>query len=86
MTPTHFNPINDSVFSGVFLLRGMRSAAGRVDALAYWVASDHFEELGRPPRLLHGGFGLQTVGGLANRAITRCDAQPAGAGRAAGVR
>ncbi|MEV8375552.1 xylan 1,4-beta-xylosidase [Kribbella sp. NPDC056861] len=65
VTPRHFNPINDSVFSGVFLLRGMRSAAGRVDALAYWVASDHFEELGRPPRLLHGGFGLQTVGGLA---------------------
>ncbi|ADB34402.1 Xylan 1,4-beta-xylosidase [Kribbella flavida DSM 17836] len=64
VTPTHFNPVNDSVFSGVFLLRGMKSAAGRVDALAYWVASDHFEELGRPPRLLHGGFGLQTVGGL----------------------
>ncbi|GAA0620686.1 xylan 1,4-beta-xylosidase [Kribbella sandramycini] len=65
VTPRHFNPINDSVFAGVFLLRGMRSAAGRVDALAYWVASDHFEELGRPPRFLHGGFGLQTVGGLA---------------------
>jgi xylan 1,4-beta-xylosidase len=65
VTPTHFNPVSDSVFSGIFLLRGMRSAAGRVDALAYWVASDHFEELGRPPRLLHGGFGLQTVGGLA---------------------
>jgi xylan 1,4-beta-xylosidase len=64
VSPAHFNPISDSVFSGVFLLRGMRSAAGRVDALAYWVASDHFEELGRPPRLLHGGFGLQTVGGL----------------------
>ncbi|GAA1602011.1 hypothetical protein GCM10009789_65240 [Kribbella sancticallisti] len=64
VTPTHFNPINDSVFSAVFLLRGMKSAAGRVDALAYWVASDHFEELGRPPRFLHGGFGLQTVGGL----------------------
>jgi xylan 1,4-beta-xylosidase len=65
VTPTHFNPINDSVFAGVFLLRGMRSAAGRIDALSYWVASDHFEELGRPPRFLHGGFGLQTVGGLA---------------------
>ncbi|MGW6280700.1 GH39 family glycosyl hydrolase [Kribbella sp. NPDC055071] len=65
VTPRHFNPINDSVFAGVFLLRGMRSAAGRVEALAYWVASDHFEELGRPPRFLHGGFGLQTVGGLA---------------------
>lgn len=33
--------------------------------LSYWVASDHFEELGRPPRLLHGGFGLITVGGIA---------------------
>ncbi|MDX6295411.1 MAG: xylan 1,4-beta-xylosidase [Kribbellaceae bacterium] len=65
VTPTHFNPLSDSVFSGIFLLRGMRSAAGRVDALAYWVASDHFEELGRPSRLLHGGFGLQSVGGLA---------------------
>jgi xylan 1,4-beta-xylosidase len=42
-----------------------RSAAGRVDALSYWVASDHFEELGRPPRLLHGGFGLITVVGIA---------------------
>jgi xylan 1,4-beta-xylosidase len=64
VTPTHFNPVSDSVFAGVFLIRGMRSAAGRVEALSYWVASDHFEELGRPPRLLHGGFGLLTVGGL----------------------
>ncbi|MTD12643.1 xylan 1,4-beta-xylosidase [Nakamurella sp. YIM 132087] len=64
VTPTHFNPVNDSVFSAVFLLRGMRSAAGRIDALSYWVASDHFEELGRPPRLLHGGFGLLSVGNL----------------------
>ena len=42
----------------------MRSAAGRIDALSYWVVSDQFEELGRPPRLLHGGFGLRTVGEL----------------------
>jgi xylan 1,4-beta-xylosidase len=28
------------------------------------VVSDHFEELGRPPALLHGGFGLLTVGNL----------------------
>jgi xylan 1,4-beta-xylosidase len=26
--------------------------------------SDHFEELGRPPKLLHGGFGLLSVGNL----------------------
>jgi xylan 1,4-beta-xylosidase len=43
----------------------MKSAASRVEALSYWVASDHFEELGRPPRFLHGGFGLITVGGIA---------------------
>ncbi|GAA4696804.1 GH39 family glycosyl hydrolase [Phytohabitans rumicis] len=65
VTATHGSGINDTVFAATFLLRGMRSVAGRVEALAPWVASDHFEELGRPPRLLHGGFGLLTVGNLA---------------------
>jgi xylan 1,4-beta-xylosidase len=65
VSATHGSRINDTVFAAVFLLRGMRSAAGRIDALAPWVASDHFEELGRPGRLLHGGFGLLTVGNLA---------------------
>ncbi|GIJ43345.1 beta-xylosidase [Virgisporangium aliadipatigenens] len=65
VTPTHFNPVNDGTFAGTFLLTGMRSAAGRVDALSHWVVSDHFEELGRPQRLLHGGFGLISVGGIA---------------------
>ena len=62
--PTHFAPVNDSVLSATFLLHGMKSVQGRADALAYWVVSDHFEELGRPPALLHGGFGLMTVGNL----------------------
>lgn len=65
VTATHGSEVNDTVFAATFLLRGMRSAASRIDALAPWVASDHFEELGRPPRLLHGGFGLLTVGNLA---------------------
>ncbi|HEX6248803.1 MAG TPA: glycosyl hydrolase [Nocardioidaceae bacterium] len=64
VTPTHFNEVSDAVFSGVFLLRGMASAMDRIEALSYWVVSDHFEELGRPPELLHGGFGLRTVGEL----------------------
>ncbi len=64
VTPTHFNEVSDAVFSGTFLLRGMKSAMGRVESLSYWVVSDHFEELGRPPSLLHGGFGLRTVGEL----------------------
>jgi xylan 1,4-beta-xylosidase len=64
-TATHGSRINDTVFAATFLLTGMRSASRRVTGLAPWVASDHFEELGRPPRLLHGGFGLLTVGNLA---------------------
>ncbi|HVQ93002.1 MAG TPA: hypothetical protein VMU51_18345 [Mycobacteriales bacterium] len=64
VTPQHFNPVNDGAFTAAFTARGMRSAAGRLAALAPWVVSDHFEELGRPPALLHGGFGLLSVGNL----------------------
>jgi xylan 1,4-beta-xylosidase len=63
-TPTHFNRVGDTVFAAAFLLRGMRSALGRVAALSHWVASDHFEELGAPGELFHGGFGLLSVGNL----------------------
>src|SRR5580658_7478156 len=63
-TPTHFNQVGDTVFAAAFLLRGMASALGRIDALSHWVASDHFEELGAPPELFHGGFGLLSVGNL----------------------
>ena len=63
-TPTHFNRVGDTVFAAAFLLRGMASALGRVGALSHWVASDHFEELGAPPELFHGGFGLLSVGNL----------------------
>jgi xylan 1,4-beta-xylosidase len=64
VSPRHFAKINDSVLGGPFVLHGMFSAMDRAEHLAYWVVSDHFEELGRPPRLLHGGFGLLTVGNL----------------------
>ena len=65
VTPTHFNEVSDAVFAGTFLLRGMASCDGTgIEALSYWVVSDHFEELGRPPALLHGGFGTRTVGEL----------------------
>ena len=64
VSPTHGGPVNDSVWGAPLVARGMRSAAGRVDALSYWVASDQFVELGVPEQLFHGGFGLLTVGGL----------------------
>ena len=61
---THFGPIHDGVIGAPFVLSGFAAAQGRLDALAYWVVSDHFEELGRPPRLFHNGFGLLSVGNL----------------------
>jgi xylan 1,4-beta-xylosidase len=61
---THFNPVHDSPWSATYLVRGMASAMGRTEALAYWTVSDHFEELGRPPKLFHGGFGLLGIGNL----------------------
>jgi xylan 1,4-beta-xylosidase len=63
-TPTHFYQSSDAAWGAPFVLHGMKSVQGRAEALAYWVVSDHFEELGRPPRFLHGGFGLMTVGGI----------------------
>ena len=58
---THYGAIHDSVAGAPFVLSGYQEAQGRLDALAYWVISDHFEELGRPPALFHNGFGLLTV-------------------------
>ena len=62
---THFGPIHDTPFGAAFVLRGLKASQEQLDALAYWVVSDHFEELGRPPRLFHNGFGLLSVGNLA---------------------
>jgi xylan 1,4-beta-xylosidase len=56
--------LNDGVWAAPLVARGMRSAAGRLDALSYWVASDHFVELGEPQVLFNGGFGLLTIGNL----------------------
>jgi xylan 1,4-beta-xylosidase len=61
---THFGAIHDGVAGAPFVLSGFSSARDQLAAVAYWVISDHFEELGRPPRLFHNGFGLLTVGNL----------------------
>jgi xylan 1,4-beta-xylosidase len=61
---THYGPIHDGVSGAPFALAGFHAVQDRLQALAYWVISDHFEELGRPPALFHNGFGLLTVGNL----------------------
>ena len=62
--PDPLPPRGDTVFAAAFLLRRMASALGRIEALSHWVASDHFEELGAPAELFHGGFGLLSMGNL----------------------
>jgi xylan 1,4-beta-xylosidase len=64
VSPAHGAPVNDSAWAATLVAHGMHSAAGRLEALAYWVASDHFTELGEAPSLFHGGFGLLTIGNL----------------------
>lgn len=61
---SHYGPIHDGVSGAPFALSGFRDVQGRMQGLAYWVISDHFEELGRPTALFHNGFGLLTVGNL----------------------
>ncbi|MGI8416122.1 MAG: GH39 family glycosyl hydrolase, partial [Nakamurella sp.] len=61
---THFGPVHDSVAGAPFVLTGYRAVQHRLEALAYWVVSDHFEELGRPESLFHNGFGLLSIGNL----------------------
>lgn len=61
---THYGSVHDSVLGAAFALSGYHDVQERMQALAYWVISDHFEELGRPPALFHNGFGLLTVGNL----------------------
>lgn len=62
--PSYNNPEADSAFAAPFALHGIKAVQGEAAYLAHWVLSDQFEELGRPERLFHGGFGLLTVGGL----------------------
>ncbi|MBA3780110.1 MAG: xylan 1,4-beta-xylosidase [Chloroflexi bacterium] len=64
VSPRHNGDVNDLSFGAPFICRSMKALQGRAEAIAYWVISDHFEELGWPGRLFHGGFGLLTVGNL----------------------
>ncbi len=79
-TPTHFHHVGDTVFAAAFLLRGMASALGRIEALSHWVASDHFEELGRAPELFHGGSACCRWGICASRGTGRWPCWPGWAG------
>ena len=72
VSPTHFGNANDGVFSAAFLVRGMRSAAGRIDALSYWVVSDQFEELAARRGSCTAGSGCARSASCASPGGGRC--------------
>ena len=60
-----------------FVLSGFAAVQGRMDALAYWVISDHFEELGRPPRAVPQRIRpAHASATCASRATGRCTSPP----------
>lgn len=56
--------IHDTAFMAAFVLHNYFNCDGIADSLAFWGASDLFEEGGVPDREFHGGFGLLNKSGL----------------------
>lgn len=54
------NAIHDTAFHAAYLAPVLAAGGDLVDSFSYWTFSDMFEELGVPPALFHGGFGLLT--------------------------
>jgi xylan 1,4-beta-xylosidase len=58
------DPIHDHYYSAAYILNVVRATGDGINSLSYWTFSDIFEELGPPPSLFHGGFGLVNIHGL----------------------
>ncbi len=58
VSPRWGEEINDLPYGAAWLARALIESSQEVEIVSYWTASDHFEELGPPKSLLHGGFGL----------------------------
>ncbi|MEV5744848.1 hypothetical protein AB0L30_32725 [Microbispora rosea] len=54
------NPIHDTAFHAAYLAPVLAAGGDLADSFSYWTFSDMFEEVGVPPSLFHGGFGLLT--------------------------
>ena len=58
------NAAVDNAYGGAFVARHCIEADGLCDSMAYWTASDVFEELGLPHAPYTGTYGLLTIHGL----------------------
>jgi len=57
--------LHDDAYSAAFVAKTIADADGLVDGYSFWTFSDLFEEQGQYAAPFHGGFGLQTVHGIA---------------------
>ena len=56
---------HDEPYSAALIAKTIADNDGLVDGYSFWTFSDLFEEHGQIPWPFHGGFGLQTVHGIA---------------------
>lgn len=56
---------HDEPYSAALIAKTIADNDGLVDGYSFWTFSDLFEEQGQIPGPFHGGFGLQTVHGIA---------------------
>ena len=59
------DPLHDDPFAAAFVVKTVLEAHGLVQGYGYWTFSDIFEENYFPSAPFHGGFGLQTIHGVA---------------------
>ena len=57
--------LHDDAYSAAFVVKTIADNHGLVDGYSFWTFSDLFEEQGQYAAPFHGGFGLQTVHGIA---------------------
>jgi xylan 1,4-beta-xylosidase len=64
-SPSPRDHAHDSLPAATFVVRANIESIGLVDALAYWVFTDVFEETAAGDTIFHGGFGLINFQGIA---------------------
>ncbi len=62
------DPMHDDPYAAAFIVKTVLEANGLVQGYSYWTFSDIFEENYFPSIPFHGGFGLQTIYGIAKPA------------------
>lgn len=59
------DPMHDDTYAAAFIVKTIFEATGLVQGYSYWTFSDIFEENYFPSLPFQGGFGLQTIHGIA---------------------